>query len=95
MRVKLDVKIVEGSFDLPNKGFFLTKDDDIQQPSFIIPVKAKLSASNMNMNMSQTIDYFVNEMGYEKKVNGAEENGATDRKVSEHSSFLKNRSNLT
>lgn len=70
----------------------MSKEDEVQQPSFIIPVKAKLSASILNMNMSQTIDYFVNEIGIDKKVNGAEENGATDRKVSEQSSFLKNRS---
>ena len=82
--------IAEGSFDVVNKVSFLSKDEDYQQPSFIIAVKAKVTSTNNAGNFSQTIDYFVNEMGGEKRINGAEENGATDRRVSEHSSFLKN-----
>lgn len=80
----------DNSFDVVNKVSFLSKEDDVQQPSFIIPVKAKITSTNM-ANFSQTIDYFVNEIGgTEKRVNGAEENGGVENRVSEHSSLLKN-----
>jgi hypothetical protein len=84
--------IKDGSFDVTNKVSFLSKEEDYQQPSFIIPVKAKISSTINAGNYSQTIDYFVNEIGGEKRVNGAEDNGGTDRRASEHSSFIKNNS---
>lgn len=72
---------------MQNKVSFLLRDEESQLPSFIIPIKAKVSSNNANF--SQTLDYFVQEIG-DKKINRVEDNGATEARESEHSSFIKN-----
>ena len=83
--------VVDGSFDYINRASFPSKEEDIQQPSFITLFKTKFSNNNVN-NFSQTIDNYVNQIDG-KKFNGAEENGAIEHNKSVHTSIIKNASN--